>query len=106
MKLTQLYVSDYKNLNEFTLDFSTQSFLEMLVGKNGSGKSNFIEALLEVFRHIYQYDWGEKRYEVYFSYRICYEIDGEGQVIEYDFLNEMKKLLIKNKHSFSYRSPS
>ncbi|WP_362844854.1 AAA family ATPase, partial [Aeromonas salmonicida] len=49
MKLTQLYVSDYKNLNEFTLDFSTESFLEMLVGKNGSGKSNFIEALLEVF---------------------------------------------------------
>ena len=92
MKLTQLYVSDYKNLNEFTLDFSTQSFLEMLVGKNGSGKSNFIEALLEVFRHIYQYDWGEKRYEVYFSYRICYEIDGEGQVIEYDFLNEQLKI--------------
>jgi len=57
MKLTQLYVSDYKNLNEFTLDFSTQSFLEMLVGKNGSGKSNFIERYFVIYTSM----TGEKR---------------------------------------------
>ncbi|MFH7525604.1 AAA family ATPase [Aeromonas sp. A5] len=95
MKLIQLYVSDYKNLKEFTLDFSTESFLEMLVGKNGSGKSNFIEALLEVFRHIYQYDWGERKHSVYFSYRIRYEINEIVHTIEYDYVNE--QLLINGR---------
>lgn len=84
MRLKQLFVSNYKNLNEFTLDFSEESFIETLVGKNGSGKSNFIEAILEVFRHIFQYDWRDNRYDIFFSYRLTYEVENSRQTIEYD----------------------
>ncbi|HCG8836645.1 AAA family ATPase [Vibrio parahaemolyticus] len=95
MKLKQLYISNYKNLNEFTLDFSEESFIETLVGKNGSGKSNFIEALLEVFRHIFQYDWRDNRYDIFFSYTLTYEIEGSTQTIEYN--SNVNQLIINGR---------
>ncbi|PTP37968.1 ATP-dependent nuclease [Vibrio splendidus] len=92
MRLKSIYISEYKNLRGFTLDFSQEHFLEVFVGKNGSGKSNFIEALLEVLRHIYQYDWGDNRYELLFSYELVYEINAQEIKIEFDFATEQLKL--------------
>lgn len=88
MRIKNFYISNYKNLIDFSIDFYDDSFLEVFVGKNGSGKSNFIEALLETLRHIYQYDWGESRHEVLYSYRLTYEIDAEEQCIEFDFTQD------------------
>ena len=95
MRLKQLFISDYKNLKNFTLDFSKESFLETFVGKNGSGKSNCIEALLEVLRHIFQYDWDANRYDIYFSYKLKYELEGTEHLIEYDLTRE--QLVINGK---------
>ncbi|MHB9954806.1 ATP-dependent nuclease [Vibrio campbellii] len=92
MRLKSIYISEYKNLRDFTLDFSQEHFLEVFVGKNGSGKSNFIEALLEVLRHIYQYDWGDNRHELLFSYKLIYEINGQEINIEFDFATEQLKV--------------
>lgn len=92
MRLKSIYISEYKNLRDFTLDFSQEHFLEVFVGKNGSGKSNFIEALLEVLRHIYQYDWGDNRHELLFSYELVYEINAQEIKIEFDFATEQLKL--------------
>ncbi|EGT3624817.1 ATP-binding protein [Morganella morganii] len=83
MRLLSFYVSSYKNLKNFTMDFAQDSFLEVFVGKNGSGKSNFIEALVDVFRHIYEYDLTES-YEIYYDYKISYELDGVTTNIEFD----------------------
>lgn len=92
MRLKSIYISEYKNLKDFSLNFSQEHFLEVFVGKNGSGKSNFIEALLEVLRHIYQYDWTNNRHDLLFSYKLDYEINGQEIQIEFDFATEKLKI--------------
>ena len=56
MRLKSVYISEYKNLKDFTLEFDGNSFIDVFVGKNGTGKSNLFEALLEIFRHLYEHD--------------------------------------------------
>jgi predicted ATPase len=72
MRLKSVYISQYKNLKEFTLDFDGNSFIDVFVGKNGTGKSNLFEALIEIFRHLYEYD--KDRTELNFNYSISFEI--------------------------------
>jgi predicted ATPase len=91
MRLINFYVSDYKNLKGFTIDFFKESFLEVFVGRNGSGKSNFIEALIDVFRHIYEYDFTD-RYEVFYDYKLHYEIEGEEIIIEFNVVTSQLKV--------------
>ncbi len=74
MRLTSVYISQYKNLKDFTLNFDGNSFIDVFVGKNGTGKSNLFEALLEIFRHLYEYD---KKAEINFDFYIKYEIDNQ-----------------------------
>ncbi|MFM9872361.1 MAG: AAA family ATPase, partial [Fimbriimonadaceae bacterium] len=50
MRLIHVHISDYKNLKNFDLNFESESGLDVFVGKNGSGKSNFFEALINIFR--------------------------------------------------------
>ena len=73
MRLKSLTIGQYKNLKDFTLNFDGSSFLDVFVGKNGSGKSNLFEALIEIFRHLYEYD--KVKGDPGFSYTIQYEID-------------------------------
>lgn len=44
MRLTSLYIGQYKNLRDFSLSFDGGSFIDVFVGKNGTGKSNLFEA--------------------------------------------------------------
>ncbi|WP_231561866.1 hypothetical protein [Nitrosococcus oceani] len=44
------------------------------MGKNGTGKSNLFEALIEIFRHIVEYD--RNKADLGFSYRVVYKIEG------------------------------
>lgn len=57
MRLKSVSISKYKNLKDFTLNFDSDSFMDVFVGKNGSGKSNLFEALIEIFRHLHKYDF-------------------------------------------------
>ncbi|CAB3818124.1 AAA family ATPase [Achromobacter animicus] len=75
MRLKSLFVSDYKNLKNFTLGFDGASFIDVFVGKNGSGKSNLFEALVEIFRHIYEFD--REKGDPGFEYTVKYEISGK-----------------------------
>ena len=56
MRLKSIYISQYKNLRNFILNFDGASFIDVFVGKNGTGKSNLFEALIEIFRHVVEYD--------------------------------------------------
>ncbi|MDF2947596.1 MAG: putative ATP-binding protein involved in virulence [Bacillales bacterium] len=54
MKINQLYIENYKNLRDFRLDLSNSINNKiLLIGKNGSGKSNLIEAITEIFISFY-----------------------------------------------------
>lgn len=74
MRLKSLTIGQYKNLKDLTLSFDGSSFIDVFVGKNGSGKSNLFEALITIFHHLSEY--GKEKAEIPFDYTIKYEIDG------------------------------
>ena len=54
MKIKRLWINTYKNIKEQNIEFYlNDSNVHVLVGKNGSGKSNVLEALSSVFSSIY-----------------------------------------------------
>lgn len=83
MRIKHLFVKDYKNLKNFSLDFDGDSFIDVFVGKNGSGKSNMFEALIEIFRHLYEND-----YVVEFDYKLHYVIGDNDIKIEWKWEEE------------------
>jgi len=82
MRLKSIFISDYKNLKNFTLCFDGASFIDVFVGKNGSGKSNLFEALVEIFRHIYEFD--REKGDPGFEYTVKYEISGKAIEIAWE----------------------
>jgi ABC-type lipoprotein export system ATPase subunit len=49
MKLNRLYIESFKNLEKLEIDFSKHEGLTLLIGNNGSGKSNLLELLSSIF---------------------------------------------------------
>lgn len=81
VRLKSVSISQYKNLQNFTLNFDGASFIDVFVGKNGSGKSNLFEALIEIFRHLDEL--GRADNDISFDYRLSYEIEGQDTEIEW-----------------------
>lgn len=52
MKLDELWIEDFKNLKDFRIKFDEKSFVTILIGWNGTGKSYLIEALVTIFRDL------------------------------------------------------
>lgn len=55
MRIKSLWIEKYKNLEDFKIEFDISNSLNIIIGKNGSGKSNFLEALTEILNFIYYY---------------------------------------------------
>ena len=53
MKLKRLEIKKYKNLIDFSADFESGKGLSILIGNNGSGKSNVLEAISGIFVNAY-----------------------------------------------------
>lgn len=70
MKLKKLYIQKYKNLIDFNIDFEAGQGLSVLIGNNGSGKSNVLEALSGIFSNAYSLKRIHK-----FVYSLTYEIN-------------------------------
>jgi predicted ATPase len=47
MKLERLQIEGYKNIRSCDIEFSQSSLINAVIGSNGSGKSNLINALSE-----------------------------------------------------------
>lgn len=73
MRLKNIYIGEYKNLKDFSLSFDGDSFIDVFVCKNGTGKSNLFEALIEIFRHLDQF--GNADNKINFDYKLTYEIN-------------------------------
>lgn len=52
MRLDRLYIEDFKNLKQFHIDFDETEMTTVLIGRNGTGKSNLIEAIVTIFRDL------------------------------------------------------
>jgi predicted ATPase len=66
MRIDRLYLANFRNLVDFEVDFDQTSVRQVVVGRNGVGKSNLLEALTWIFRDL---DWEE---ESQFAYKIEY----------------------------------
>ncbi|MDA3887107.1 MAG: AAA family ATPase [Candidatus Delongbacteria bacterium] len=53
MKIKRVFIKEYKNLKDFEINFSSDNYISVIIGKNGSGKSNFLEALTLIFKYLY-----------------------------------------------------
>ena len=52
MRLDEVSIAEFKNLRDLHVDFDESSPYTVLVGENGAGKSNLIEALSLIFRNL------------------------------------------------------
>ena len=80
MRLVSLWIKDFKNLQDFCVQFDVHSPYTVLVGENGSGKSNVLEALSLIFRNL------DLDLRAPFTYRLEYtcrghvvEVNGPGE---------------------------
>ncbi|ECD4439581.1 chromosome segregation protein SMC [Salmonella enterica] len=104
MKVDTLHIrSRFKNLENVKVDFDENHLMTVVVGRNGSGKSNVLEALVAIFRNL---DLGEAPP---FSYELNFQLGEEGWVKWYDVkvdadpsrgaLSKQYQVLVKDKHS-------
>ena len=95
MKINYIYLDGYKNLNKLELEFEDDSCVNALIGNNGSGKSNILEALTIIFTALYNDQ------PVKFTYEIQYIIEDHLIVIsnkkEEQFLCDGKKVKKSDK---------
>ncbi|NOC84541.1 AAA family ATPase [Ruegeria sp. HKCCD6428] len=88
MRLDRVYIDGFKNLRDVSVEFDETRLTSVIIGENGSGKSNLIEAITDVFRFV-DINRGRPRYTYDIEYRIknhSVRISNRGseQVIEVD----------------------
>lgn len=52
MRIDKLWIKDFKNLKNFEINFDEEQLTTVLIGHNGTGKSNLIEAIVIIFRNL------------------------------------------------------
>ncbi|MEZ9440292.1 AAA family ATPase [Vibrio atlanticus] len=104
MKVDKLHIrSRFKNLENVRVDFDENNLMTVIVGLNGSGKSNVLEALVAIFRNL---DLGE---EPPFSYELKYQLGEKNWVKWYEVridadpdrgtLSKQYQVYVKDLHS-------
>lgn len=52
MRIDSLWIDGYKNFKNFKIDFQEEYLVNILLGKNGTGKSNVIEIIVNLFKEL------------------------------------------------------
>jgi predicted ATPase len=72
MRIDRLHIkSPWKNLGDFTVDFDERRDVAVVIGRNGSAKSNLLEAIITIFRNL---DLGEP---APFAYDLRYDLQSK-----------------------------
>lgn len=113
MKLKSLKIKGFKNLTGtdgwFTLDFTNKDGITVLIGNNGSGKSNVLEAISAIFTGLYKLSSSDRQpnfqYEIEYKLRdknfkisnqeYRFEVDGNG-ITKEEFKGHQKEYLPYN----------
>ena len=64
MRIDRLTLTEFRNLVDFEVDFDETSTRQVVVGRNGVGKSNLVEALIRIFRDLDLEEDSEFGYEI------------------------------------------
>ncbi len=105
MKIHYIYIKEYKNIKDFELYLDHN--ISLFIWKNGSGKSNLLEAITKVFVDLYKW-WNPS-----FTYKIRYQIEDRFFEIEWvekakvrpydkEFQWKSRVNVIKCNNDFSY----
>ena len=78
MRIDRLRLPAYRNLRNFEIDFDESQPTTILIGHNGLGKSNLLEAVIEIFRDL------ELENQPQFAYTLQYECRGHSIEIDAD----------------------
>jgi energy-coupling factor transporter ATP-binding protein EcfA2 len=70
MRIDKVNIKSFKNLRDFEIDINESMMKNVLLGRNASGKSNFLEALVIIFRDL------DLDNVATFPYSIDYECNG------------------------------
>lgn len=120
MKLDKLWIKGFKNLKDFTIDFDEEQKTTVLIGHNGTGKSNLIEALVIIFRDLdlgrppnfaYRLDYLCRNYRVQIeadpdgSPRYLFSVDGE-RITQTKFFKDPDRTYLPNNVFAYYSGPS
>jgi restriction endonuclease S subunit/predicted ATPase len=77
-RLIELWLEDFKNLTDYTVRFDPAHSIDVVLGWNGTGKSNLFEALVIIFRDLHRWweknQWTQKPMK---GYRLRYAIDAQ-----------------------------
>ena len=100
MRLISLQIAGWKNLKDFSIDFTSDSATSVFVGRNATAKSNLLEALVVAFRDL---DLGETPS---FAYKLRYSC--RGGLVEVDAdpargRSKATKILVDGKPTSSQR---
>ena len=75
MRIDRLHITEFRNLIDFEVDFDQTSTRQVIVGRNGVGKSNLLEALTRIFRDLDLEEESESGYEIeYLCKQRCIKI--------------------------------
>ncbi|WP_297337356.1 ATP-binding protein [Algoriphagus sp.] len=84
MRIDKVHIkSPFKNLSDFVIDIDENAWETVLLGLNATGKSNFLEALVVIFRDldlVYNHKRKVKKHE--FDYYVKYECRGNNIEID------------------------
>lgn len=78
MRLDRLFISNFKNLTDTEINFDEKSMTTVLIGRNATAKSNLLEALVSIFRHL------DLKEDPPFSYKLSYLCRGRHIEIDAD----------------------
>ncbi len=91
MRLQTLTIERFKNLSELTIQFDSASDTCVMLGGNGTGKSNLIEALVAIFADV------DLRRKPAFGYELVYECRGKTVCIRAGLEDELPTVLLANE---------
>ncbi|WDZ99446.1 AAA family ATPase [Mucilaginibacter sp. SJ] len=85
MRIDKVHIkTTFKNLNDFKINIDEKAMETVLLGLNATGKSNFMEALVIIFRDLdLTYNFNKKQIPA-FDYSIKYECRGNIIDITYE----------------------
>lgn len=70
MRIDKVYIEEFKNLHAFHIDIDDNEWHTVFLGQNAAGKSNFLEALVIIFRDL------DLEQQTSFNYKIEYRCNG------------------------------
>lgn len=99
MQIEYIKIKNFKNLQDFEISFNKDEMKTVLIGQNASGKSNFIEALVLIFKYLDLKKAHDDEYE--FEYEIKYFCRDREIEIQYDPKAKQKYRFLVDKEKIS-----